>query len=155
MDAQIRQCNVCNKIFHSFSGSRTCPECLQKMDDDFIAVRDYLEKFPHATIQEVAKKTDVKEGDILRMLKEGRLILHSATGILLCERCDKPIHSGTLCDDCKNALSQTLSSAIEPGNARVAQDRQSAAREKTDDEILAAKKQQRMHVDVKRDNRKS
>lgn len=113
MSDQVKQCNKCNKIFHSFANNRICPECTEQADRDFIKVREYIYEHPQATVQTVSEKTEVDEKEILRMLKEGRLILETASDLLTCERCLRPLHSGRLCDECKESLSQVLSNAVD------------------------------------------
>jgi len=104
---------MCNKPFQSI-GSKICPDCLNKIDKDFVTVRDYIYENPGAHMDDVCEETGVEKAVILHLLKEGRLTLDSpdADGMLLCEVCKKPISTGRMCDDCKDAVSSTMKKNI-------------------------------------------
>ncbi len=103
----VRQCKECGKLFQ-YVGNPNCPECIEMLDELFVKVRDYIYKNPDATIKEVSEKTEIKERILFDFLKEDRLSLKDATGILQCERCRKPINAGRFCNDCKLELEQAL-----------------------------------------------
>jgi len=102
----IIQCKTCRKPFHSI-GSRICPECLHRIDMDFITVRDYIYDNEGADIDTVAEETGVEKAIILHLLKEGRLTLatRGGGGHLTCEMCKTPINTGRLCNTCKDKVS--------------------------------------------------
>ena len=111
----IIQCKMCRKPFHSVGG-KICAECLQKIDDDFITVRDYLYDNRGADIDKVAEETGVAKTIIIHLLREGRLVISNADGsevnALLCEICKKPISTGRMCDDCRNAVASTMQKTL-------------------------------------------
>ncbi|HWR19217.1 MAG TPA: MerR family transcriptional regulator [Clostridia bacterium] len=107
MATDIRQCKMCGKLFHSL-GNPLCSECNDEMDRRFIKVRDFIYAHPEASIPEIVEKTEVPEKNILAFLREERLVLAHATGLLNCERCLSPISSGRFCEDCKNQLIKAL-----------------------------------------------
>ena len=110
----IVQCRMCRKPFDSISG-KICPECLHKIDKDFVKVRDYIYEHKRADVDTVAKETEVEKQIILHLLKEGRLTLSGSEGgesALLCEVCKKPISSGRMCSECKDKLSATMQKSI-------------------------------------------
>jgi hypothetical protein len=78
------------------------------MDRRFVKVRDFIYAHPEANIPEIVKKTEVPEKNILAFLREERLVLAHASGLLNCERCLAPIASGRFCEDCKNQLVKAL-----------------------------------------------
>ena len=110
----IIQCKMCRKPFNMVNG-KICPDCLQKIDRDFMTVRDYIYEHKHADIDTVSKETEVDKAIILHLLKEGRLTLTGSDAdeyVLLCEVCKKPIASGRMCDDCMKNIASTMSKSI-------------------------------------------
>ncbi|AEF17914.1 flagellar operon protein TIGR03826 [Thermoanaerobacterium xylanolyticum LX-11] len=109
----IKNCKRCGKLYN-YTGFDLCPECFNKDEEDFIKIRDYIERNPQATVVEVSKATDVEVKRILDFLKEGRLILGSKnTNIsLTCERCGKKILSGRYCESCSRELERSLKGAL-------------------------------------------
>ncbi len=103
----IRQCKECGKLFQ-YVTKPICPECLDEFDNMFLKVRDYIYKNPDADIAEIAEKTEVKEKRILEFLKEERLSLSDANGVLSCESCGRSIPAGRFCKGCKESLSKAL-----------------------------------------------
>jgi len=110
----IIQCRMCRKPFDSIGG-KICPECLQKIDKDFIKVRDYIYEHKRTDVDTVSEETEVEKAVILHLIKEGRIELGgggSGGGALLCEVCRKPISSGRMCPECKDKLSSTMQKSI-------------------------------------------
>jgi len=110
----IIQCKICHKPFQSLGGN-TCPDCIEKIDRDFMTVRDYIYDNPNSRIDEVSKETGVEKTVILHLLKEGRLKLDTPDtgGALVCYICKKPISTGRMCDECKGKVASTMSKSIE------------------------------------------
>lgn len=110
----ILQCKFCNKPFQSI-GSKICPNCLDQIDKDFVTIRDYL--YDHTgqfDLDAVCEATDVQKNVVLHLINESRLILSTPQGAAFaCSVCHKPIASGTMCDECRNSLSTTLSASVE------------------------------------------
>lgn len=111
MAANFRTCKGCGKIFQS-AMAEFCDQCAKEFDDKFVSIRNYLYDHPDATVVEVVENTQVEEKIVLHFLKEGRLEMKNATGLLTCEKCGKPIATGRLCDSCKKNMSQVLNKAI-------------------------------------------
>ena len=109
----IKQCKMCNKPFQTYAGN-VCSNCLDKIDEDFVKIRDYLYDNPgHISIEELSEKTDVSENIIIYLLKEKRLsITNLKGGALICEVCHREIKSGTLCSSCKESLAIKLQSSL-------------------------------------------
>ena len=106
----IAQCIICSKPFQTY-GSKVCPSCLEKMDANFIKVRDYLDDNPNAGVDKVASETEVSRRVIMHLIKEGRLIMGGNKGIggsLVCEVCKKPIDEGKICNKCKGNLAAMI-----------------------------------------------
>lgn len=110
----IIQCVLCKKPFQSI-GSKACPDCLKKLDEDFIIVRDYIYDNKHADIDKVSEDTGVSKQAILYLLKDGRLQfddLAAGGGVLFCEVCKKPINTGRMCKECKGRVAMTMQKNI-------------------------------------------
>ena len=111
----IVQCQFCKKPFTSLGG-RICPACLEKIDQDFITVRDYIYEHKHSNIDLIAEETEVSKQVILYLLKEGRLIIDSPDGggggYLFCEVCKKSINTGRLCKDCMGKVASTIDKSV-------------------------------------------
>ena len=106
----IIQCSMCKKPFQSFGG-RICGNCLEKIDKDFIIVRDYIYEHKHADMDTISEDTGVPKQIIMHLLKEGRLTIDDPSGesgILFCEVCKKPINTGRMCKSCKEKVANTM-----------------------------------------------
>jgi len=112
---------MCRKPFQSLGG-KICTACHERIDRDFITVRDYLDsnKGKRANLDKVAEETEVPKQILVHLLKEGRLTIDDPadSGILLCEVCKKPINTGRMCKECKAKFAlriQTNIDAQKPG----------------------------------------
>ncbi len=103
---EIRNCPQCGKVF-AYIRRNLCPDCMQKEEELFQVIRDYICNHPGSTVLSVAENTGIKEEIILRFLREGRLESSSvllADSQLTCEMCGRSISSGKLCEKCANKL---------------------------------------------------
>ena len=112
---EFKQCEFCRKPFQ-YMGKSICSECMLKLDEEFIIIREYLWEHDGASIEEVSEETGVSRKTILYLLKEERLLVgdenEAASGILQCEACKKPIYTGRMCADCKKQLITELNQSI-------------------------------------------
>lgn len=104
---QFVKCRLCKKTFQSI-GTQYCPECLKDLDEKYKPVRDFLYDHPNASIEEVSEGTEVPERIILYYLKEGRLSMTNASGLLRCEQCGAAVSSGRFCERCRAKLEQRM-----------------------------------------------
>jgi len=104
---------MCKKPFQSFGG-RICGSCLERIERDFLKVRDYIYEHKKANIDTVSEETEVPKNIILHLLKEGRLTIDDpgGGGVLLCEACKKPINTGRLCKSCSEKVSTKIQGNI-------------------------------------------
>lgn len=123
MALSFKTCKRCGNIFQNFMGEY-CESCQKEIDQIYVAVRDFLYDNPNATVKEVVEETGAEENLILDFLKDGRLEMTTANGLLRCEKCGKAISSGRMCDACKQSLSNVLTRSLETSAAR----RKAAAR---------------------------
>jgi len=101
---------MCKKPFQTYGG-KICGNCLERIDKDFIVVRDYIYEHKKADMDTIAEDTNVPKAIIMHLLKEGRLTIddHDGdSGILFCEVCKKPINTGRMCRDCKDKVATTM-----------------------------------------------
>ena len=115
----FKQCEFCRRPYEDM-GKRVCGECLLKLDEDFIEIREYLYDHDRAGIEEVSEATGVSRKSIFYLLKEERLIVGdengSVNGILKCEACKKPIPTGRMCAGCKKAVITALNESVSAYN---------------------------------------
>lgn len=107
------KCKICGKLYQP-CGFPFCNKCMQEMDDKYKIVRDYLYDNPNATIEEVAQETEVVERMIVHFLREGRISMVNASGLLRCETCGAPIKTGRFCAECTRKLESKLTKATKP-----------------------------------------
>ena len=114
----VMQCSMCNKLFQSYSG-RICPDCIQKVDEGFVKIREHLFVNPNSGgVDEIAEATQVSRKIVLHLLREKRLVARDSSGSsLLCEVCHTPISSGKYCENCQMALAKKLGGALPPAPA--------------------------------------
>lgn len=105
---KIKQCSQCKGIFQVYANESICPKCMEKLDQDYMKVRDYLYQHPRADIMELTEGTGVAEKHILNFLREERLSLAEPTQELLCASCAKPIKKGKYCEQCLIVLQKEI-----------------------------------------------
>lgn len=96
-------CEFCEhtKLKYIGVGEYECEECQHIMYDDYGRVRNYIEKHPGATQNDVSRETGVSTNTIRRLLKEDRIQIAPGSAMFLhCENCGTNIRSGRLCDSC-------------------------------------------------------
>jgi len=99
------------------TGKKICGDCLLKLDEDFIEIREYLWEHDRAGIDEVSEATGVSRKSILYLLKEERLIVgdddgYGGCGFLTCEACRKPISTGRMCKSCKKEVMSAIQESV-------------------------------------------
>lgn len=91
-----------------------CPNCKDKLEQDFQNVKKYVREHRRAELQEVSEECDVEVKQIQQWIREERLEFTSDSPVKIpCENCGAPIQSGRFCAKCKSTMSNNLSKAIE------------------------------------------
>jgi|LSQX01.1.fsa_nt_gb predicted amidophosphoribosyltransferase len=100
---ELKNCRRCGRVYQRVLGN-VCPSCTEKMDEDFVKIRGYIDEHPSANISIVAEETGVPERTILQLLRDGRLEFYKAAESLECKRCGVWIKVGSYCEDCIKKL---------------------------------------------------
>ncbi len=114
----LRNCTKCGKMFSYVGfGPEICDACRREDDASLEKVSAYLQEHPGANLSQVAAGTGIREAQILKWLREERLMLGgnggATTGFLKCEKCGEPISTGRYCMKCKAELSRSLATMRE------------------------------------------
>jgi flagellar operon protein (TIGR03826 family) len=103
----ISNCTRCGSIF-SRTNKPICPKCLQKEEEDFEKAVEWLRENPGQNIQALSDATGIERQDILRWIRENRIVMAEASGLVGCKKCGAPISAGNFCDHCKQELSEEV-----------------------------------------------
>lgn len=106
----VRNCKKCGKMFQ-YVGEAICPECAKEIEKKFMEVKQYIRDNPTASIGEVAEENDIPMSQIKKWIRQERLTFSESSGMTIeCEKCGRPILTGRFCKECKNSMSNSLSS---------------------------------------------
>jgi flagellar operon protein (TIGR03826 family) len=106
----VRTCQKCRRLYQ-YVGHPLCPDCIRDLDNQFNDVKNYLYDNPGSSMEEVCEATGVDGAQIVRWLREGRLVTDDRNAALLtCITCGAPIRIGQYCEACKGNLQRTLHS---------------------------------------------
>jgi flagellar operon protein (TIGR03826 family) len=110
----IRNCKRCGTIFQ-YAGNRLCHQCLEKDEEDFKRVKEYLDENFKATITEVANNLEISVEKIRGYMRDGRIevVANSGMDILSCDSCGTSISKGRFCASCQSKLVRGLNQAGE------------------------------------------
>lgn len=118
----VRNCKMCGKLYNFIGGPyrNLCPNCIEKMEQKFDEVKEYIQEHKSATINEVSEECDVNARQIEQWIREERLMISDDSPIgISCERCGTTIRSGRFCERCKNKIANNLGSMYGESNAAV------------------------------------
>jgi phage FluMu protein Com len=98
--------------------SAVCPRCDKLDEEQFQALKEYIEEWPMAGIHEVSEATGVSPKRILAFIKEGRLeVTEGLHGELRCANCGVVIAKGNFCDSCTGKIAREYADTFAPGEA--------------------------------------
>ena len=102
-DRRPDKCPICGERLKYIGGGQyKCIGCFRVHLDDYGKVRDYLYKYGRSNTDAISEATGVPQEIMVELLKEGRFEMVSKSAFVLnCERCGRPIKSGTLCESCE------------------------------------------------------
>lgn len=81
---------------------------MQREEEDFHKVKEYLYDYPNSSIDEVSEQTEVEQDVISEWIKDGRLEAKGITISYPCSICAKPIHVGKICARCQKQFGDAI-----------------------------------------------
>ena len=120
---EVRNCRGCGKLYNYIGGPyrNLCPNCIEKIEEKYLEVKEYIQDHHNATMTEVAEECDVSTRQIEQWIRDERLVIADDSPIgITCERCGASIKSGRFCERCKNKMANNLGSMYGESNAAVA-----------------------------------
>ncbi len=104
---QLKNCASCGKIMQG-GLRKICPECAEKREKSFLAVRDFIKDNPKVSIEVVVEATGVPEQEVRQLLREGLIEAADLDGApLTCQRCGKQISRGLYCAICQQQFTSS------------------------------------------------
>ena len=102
------KCPLCGgRLKYVGGGEYKCIRCYRTQMDDYGKVRDYMYKHGAASTADIAAATGVSKQVLVELLKSGKIELLADAGFLLnCERCQRPIRTGKLCERCQRFVEE-------------------------------------------------
>ena len=92
---ELKNCKICGRLFQPIGFFERCPHCIDRDEEDFSKIREYLIIHPFAKIFEVSINLNISVNKIKRFLRDGRMeIVEKNNQFLKCEICGKSICSG-------------------------------------------------------------
>ena len=117
---EVVACSRCRRLFNYISGPKTCPNCLEAMEEEFQKVKKYIQENKGSTIGQVAEECEVSEKQIREWVRQERLEFAEGSNIgVNWEKCGHMIRSGRFCDKCKAAMTNSLNEVLESGKPKV------------------------------------
>ncbi len=106
---ELRNCPICGKVFIKL-GKNLCPDCMEKEEQEYKEVRQYLKENPGASVMEIKEITGIDENKILKWIREGRIDTSSIGpgAALTCKSCGTQITVGNLCLKCAQLLAKEI-----------------------------------------------
>ena len=89
---EVRNCRGCGKLYNYIGGPyrNLCPNCIEKIEEKYLEVKEYIQDHHNATMTEVAEECDVSTRQIEQWIRDERLVIADDSPIgITCERCGK------------------------------------------------------------------
>ncbi len=71
----INVCKHCKKVFKTRIRQFTCKDCLEKDQEMFNQIEDYLKKYPNSNALQIAEGLEIDVYEVLKFMEEGRLLV--------------------------------------------------------------------------------
>ena len=104
----IANCERCGTLFSKVDRS-ICSACTQKEEAEFQKALEWVRAHPNQNLSAISEATGVAKRDLLRWVREQRLMFSGESPLPICRKCGRMIDTGTLCQLCKATLSEELS----------------------------------------------
>lgn len=91
---EVRNCRGCGKLYNYIGGQyrNLCPNCIEKIEEKYLEVKEYIQDHHNATMTEVAEECDVSTRQIEQWIRDERLVIADDSPIgITCERCGASI----------------------------------------------------------------
>ena len=112
---EVKTCKNCRRLFNYLTGPMLCAACKEKLEDDFVEVKEFIRKNPGVTMQHVADNCDVSINQLKEWVREERLQFSTSSGSgIVCDKCGSPIPTGRFCEFCKKEMAQNLARGLTP-----------------------------------------
>ena len=110
----VSNCRGCGRLYNAITNTKLCPQCVNKLENKFSQVKEYLRENPNSSINKVSKEMDVSVKQIKQWVREERLVFsNTSVGGIECEQCGTLIRTGRFCDSCKFKMANNLASALD------------------------------------------
>ncbi|GIP40981.1 hypothetical protein J31TS4_42610 [Paenibacillus sp. J31TS4] len=120
----VDNCPRCGKLYVK-GFQDVCPACVKDIERMYEACIDYLRENRQSTLQELHEETEVPIRQILKFIREGRISLKSLPNLTIpCDVCGAPIREGSMCDSCRQRLTNDLKQSLEARGGRQSQEDQ-------------------------------
>lgn len=104
MNRTLGVCKCCKRLC-AVTRENICLDCIEKQEDRYHIVKNYLYDNRGATINTVAEDCDVSKSSILRWLREEKIeVMENSAVKLKCINCYTNILTGLYCYECKKQL---------------------------------------------------
>lgn len=123
MALNVLKCSMCGGIYAP-CGLPFCQDCMQRIDEGFVKIRDYVYDNPNAKVAEILEETGVEEKVVSFLIKQGRLKTISVQFSGACERCGRPA-AERFCPECAAKLHNAFGGEA----SRIAREREEARKE--------------------------
>jgi len=118
---EVKTCKNCRRLFNYLTGPMLCAACKEKLEDDFVDVKEYIRKNPGCTMQSVADECEVSIAQLKEWVREERLQFSTSVGTgITCDKCGSPIPTGRFCEFCKKEMAQNLARGLTPAASKEA-----------------------------------
>ena len=74
---EVRNCRGCGKLYNYIGGPyrNLCPNCIEKIEEKYLEVKEYIQDHHNATMTEVAEECDVSTRQIEQWIIDERLVI--------------------------------------------------------------------------------
>ena len=110
----VRTCKSCKRLFNYLSGPVICPSCVEKLEQKFQEVKEFIRSKPHSSLQDVSEAKEVSVKQLKNWVREERLKFADDSPVgIECMNCGAMIKYGKYCEACKGKMINNLSHAVE------------------------------------------
>ncbi len=110
MEAKLKNCQQCGKLFMARPREKICPACQDAEREMEPTVVNYVRDHPKCKVQDVLEGTGAPESLVRRLIREGRFEQLGVAFGYPCKKCGKEIYSGQYCENCLKDMQDGLHS---------------------------------------------